>query len=376
MDRRAHIRELMAFLIQQGPWPSEPALALGRQHWLGPWLKARLDQQPESSNQPSAETRAQLASDFADAFIRHACLAGAWNDVHAALATRQTPTLTLGGLPYHDSLYPHPAAKYSQDLDLLVHQSDLSSAELAIRNAGFTKVRGHNMWRKIIDHTSIELDLHTTPGEEARNPALALAYGQTTEQLFAASESWQGLTSSNPSSPTNGLRLSLPALADNRVIHFFKHYCYPLRHAVELPLILRQPINPDALAYQVSTSRSGRVWAFVLSVLTRWGIDRSTIADPTSPADRAFAADPRINSLIESAANGTGEPISTLAELHMLRGIDRARYAWNIAWPPRHALLEMHGRDPSDAVGVSGALLISRLRAKRLTKAMKRALRR
>lgn len=376
MDRRAQIRELMAFLIQQGPWPSEPALTLGRQHWLGPWLKARLDQQPELPNQASAETRAQLASDFADAFFRLALLAGAWNDVHVALASHQVPTLTLGALPYHDSLYPHPAAKYSQDLDLLVHQSDLSNAEFAILSAGFTKVRGHNMWRKTIDRTPIELDLHTTPGEEARNPALALAYGQTTEQLFAASESWPGLTSSNPSSPTNGLRLSLPALADNRVIHFFKHYCYPLRHAIELPLILRQPLDTDALAHQVSLSRSGRVWAFVLSVLTRWGIDRSTIADPTSPADRAVAADPRINSLIESAANGTGDPVSTLAELRMLRGIDRARYAWNIAWPPRHALLEMHGRDASDASGVSGALLVSRLRAQRLSKAISRALRR
>src|SRR5690606_8234423 len=68
---------------------------------------------------------------------------------------------------------------------------------------------------------TIELDLHTTPGEEARNPTLRRLYGATTEQLQAESEPWTNWR--NPEFTANGEfgaahRLSIEACMDNRVV--------------------------------------------------------------------------------------------------------------------------------------------------------------
>jgi hypothetical protein len=356
--------------------PSPGAVEHGRAHWLGPWIKSRLDQQPTQSGQPLPATLlAKLNSDFANSFARLAALRETFSAVHTALATHRIPHLTLGAMPYAHLLYPHPAAKYSQDIDLLICPEDGLRAERALEAAGFARLRGHPVWRIDLSGHTLELDLHTTPGEEKRNPAVSLAYGQTTEHLFASAIPWPA--ESDWHAPSGALCLSLTVLADNRVIHFFKHYCHPLRHGLELAALLRLPLDMQNLRQQVESSRSGKVWAIVLEVLRAWGVDghgAPPVADPTTPSDREFAATPRSRRLIATAAANLGEPVTPKLEYAMLEGTQRLRYAIGVVWPPRHILAGMYGRDPADLLGLRGAALLSRLRCQRIGKALKAAI--
>lgn len=366
-------RELARCLTGDGAVPSPTAIEHGRNHWLGAWLKACFDSgtsSPQPSLQP--EVRTKLNSDFASSFARLAALNTAWSMARTQLDQSRIPFLTIGCLPYAASLYPHPAAKYSQDLDLLIHPRDAAGAELALKAAGFTRMRGHSVWRVTTAGQTIELDLHVTPGEERRNPALRHAYLQTTDSLFASATTW-------PDSPHwNGaegaLCLSPPALANNRVIHFFKHYCHPLRHGLELMLLLRSPMDMDQLRHQVEISRSGRVWAVVLEVLRAWGGDQfggHPMTDPTTSADREFASRPRSRILVAAAASGTGEPVTPRLEYAMLAGTAKVSYALGVMWPPRDILLSMYGREPDGVNGIRGMALVSRLRCARIGKTVR-----
>ncbi len=408
---RQQVQQLANCLLHAGPLPSNDAIALARRHWLGAWLYHVAGDQ---ITDPSI--RRLLATDFAESFTRRAALMQAWRLADTALADFGVRAITLGGLPWSDQTHPHPACKFSQDLDLLISTTDLPRAQAALRAAGFRPKRGHGMWeimqtqlqpenetgfrfpedsdpegassvpaspksnrepQQPISHPrhegsgdvtqlpipTIELDLHTTPGEEARNPTLRRLYGTTTEQLLTAAEPWTDWrNSSGGDNPQFGAgwRLSIEACMDNRVVHFHKHHCHPLRHGLELLTLLQLPHDPEKLRNWVAIARTGRVWAFVLALLREWGGDE--LADPITPADRNWAAKPAVAKLLAPAANGQLTPLAHQLHLKMLGPTGKLRYLWGIAWPPRDVLLWSYGHHGAEM----GMMKIARLRIRRL----------
>jgi hypothetical protein len=188
---------------------------------------------------------------------------------------------------------------------------------------------------------------------------LRRAFGQSTERLFEGARR----------DPAIGGALvpGWEANLDNRVIHWFKHYCEPLRHGVELALMLRQPIDTEKLCTEVVASRSGRVWAFVLELLRRWRAQSGV--DPTTDADRAFVRQPRVARVLDACSRLEGGRSPFKVAALMLPPSQRARLALQVALPNRQELLRMSGH------ASAGPVRLLSLRVKRAAKAARGVLR-
>ncbi|MCK6440987.1 MAG: hypothetical protein L6Q71_12400, partial [Planctomycetes bacterium] len=185
---------------------------------------------------------------------------------------------------------------------------------------------------------NLQLDLHTTLGDEGRYPTLARAYGLAPDTLFAAK------VPASETAPRGTFALRDDHYLDYRVIHFFKHYCTKLIDALELALLFeRLNVNHDLLRATVAQSNSGRVWACVLCILKVWGLEPAF--DPVSDSDRAFAQTPRVRKILDEIARLDGGRSPVRLAAMMLPPNLRLRFAWELIWPRREVMLRLASRD-------------------------------
>lgn len=314
------LRAYARVLTDGGTPPDEPDHAFVRTQRIAPLLYWRLGDAPHPC-------RSAWASEFAANYARIRRTRELWQQTTAALAGGGIPSLTLGSLPFAQDLYGHPAARWAQDIDLLIRPQHKARALEIMREVGWRPHANWGVWLQ----DGVHLDLHTMPGDEARLPVLAKAYAQSTEQLFAHALPCHEVPSTQV--------LDAAALLDNRVVHFFKHHCQSLRHGVEIALLMRRDCK--ALRAMVEQSRSGRVWACVLAVLRAWELD--VPHDPTTPEERAFAARPNIARLLELAAEQRADARMFKVSAAMLGPLDRLRLLIQLAWPSRDRLLVIYG---------------------------------
>ncbi len=345
---RETLSDVFKFLLYGKDIPARVSLKFLRDNRLSALFYLRLGERAHPLRQA-------CATDFAYAFERRVKLNQAWEKVTEQLAQAGIENLSLGSLAYSAEIFGHPAARIPQDIDLLIHKDDFSQALRLLKEEGWSRLAGH----PVLSRDGIELDLHTTPGEEARIPGVARAYVQRTQDLFAMSYQAAG-------TPIHTKVLRPEALLDNRVIHFFKHYCSSFQHGLELPLLLKRPFDAALLEESIQRSSSGKVWACVLEVLSDWGLiseeDQSKV--PLSPSDRGFVKRSRVEKVLKLVSEGRGGRAPLILTAFMMPPAARIRYAWHLAWPARKILLDAYAEPEA------GFLRSLVLRGRRLFKAI------
>ncbi len=194
--------------------------------------------------------------------LRHAYLAGAGRaailgDAAAQLLTTFAhagiPVIALKGLALAETVYPNPALRPMEDLDLLVRSGDVAAAARLLTQAGYTEAwHGYPDFQRADGR--VDVDLHAALLHEGEIPARLAAQALEIETVWTAARS-----ATLAGAP--GLVLSPP----HQLLHLCQHLCLHhglsglLRHADILALGARYPdlLTLDSLR-PIAATRAGR----------------------------------------------------------------------------------------------------------------------
>ena len=181
------------------------------------------------------EVRAALRREHLVTAGKAAILAEAASRLLAAFARAGLPVIALKGLALAETVYPNPALRPMEDLDILVRTGDLPAAVRILTEAGYREA-----WHGFPDFQQadglVDVDLHTALLHEGEIPTRLGAQAIATDELWAAA---QLATIAGVS----GLILS----PSHQLLHLCQHLCYHhglsglLRHADILALATRHP---------------------------------------------------------------------------------------------------------------------------------------
>lgn len=303
------------------PMPELDA-ALIQQQRLGPILADRL----RGSVHPLEQMCAMV---WQENFQRQVRLRELWLEACELLRAAGIDNLTQGSPPYAARLYGSSANRFSQDIDLLVMPANKDKARSLLLANGWSPL-GH--WGPLT-RDGIALDLHDTPGDEARFTALRAGPHQSTEQLFEASRP----CALNP----HTRELQPGALAVNRLIHLVKHRFAETRHLLDLILLLRETPRDDFLR-ALALGRAGDHAALLARLLDRMGIARpACLRDLPEPA---WLGAPWVQALLDDCANFRSGPRFHLVIAQTLPGMARWRYLLQSLLPPTTEHSVWHGQ--------------------------------
>jgi hypothetical protein len=180
-------------------------------HWVAGELRVR----------PPDLIRTELESAFYATVLRYDQLRSSLAELGAALAAAGTSVIALKGLVLADHLYPHPACRPMEDIDLLVRPEDLEAASHTVVSLGYSdKSFGVEDFRN--PDTGIVVDLHTELLNTTRLPSRRKAWSPDLH-------TWRDRTRALPSYP--GLRSLDPQ--DHLV--YLCHHAW-LHHGLQRPL--------------------------------------------------------------------------------------------------------------------------------------------
>ena len=285
---------------------------------------------------PPADARSALRREYLAAAAKAAILGDEAARLLSTFARAGLPVIALKGLALAETIYPNPALRPMEDLDLLVRTDDLPAAVRLLAEAGYREA-----WHGFPDFQRadglVDVDLHTALLHEGEIPTRLAAQAIETEALWAAA---QPATIAGEA----GLVLS-PA---HQLFHLCLHLCYHhalsglLRHADILALVARHPdlLTVDRLGPLVAT-RAGRraVYHALASCERRLGwVLPAELLDMLRPLDRSW---------LEKRLDGRPgtETIPSAARYYLiLRSLptrrQRLRLLWELAgawWRLRHA---------------------------------------
>jgi putative nucleotidyltransferase-like protein len=93
------------------------------------------------------DVRARLDRAFAAGTGRHVVYSRELAGVLSALADGAIDVIVLKGAALAETLYPHPALRPFDDLDLLVRRADVPGADARLRGLGYARVADEHGWR-------------------------------------------------------------------------------------------------------------------------------------------------------------------------------------------------------------------------------------
>jgi len=261
-------------------------LEAARAERVGPLLAYALERAPLASASVPAEAQAALRREYLATAGTAAILADAAARLLSAFAHAGIPVIALKGLALAETVYPNPALRPMEDLDLLVRTGDLSVAVRALTEGGYRQA-----WHGFPDFQRadglVDVDLHTALLHEGEIPTRLGAQAIATEALWTAAQ--PATIAGVP-----GLVLSPP----HQLLHLCQHLCSHhalsglLRHADILALGTRYPdlLSLDRLA-PLAATRAGRRALFhaIASCEGRLGIALPVgLLDTLRPADLSW----------------------------------------------------------------------------------------
>jgi hypothetical protein len=266
-------------------WPG--LLEVARAERVGPLLAHALERAGLADTATIAEeVRAALRREYLAAAGRAVLLSDAAARLLSAFAQAGIPVIALKGLALAETVYPNPALRPMEDLDLLIRSGDLSAAVRTLSEAGFREA-----WHGFPDFERadglVDVDLHTALLHEGEIPTRLGAQAIATEALWAAAQ--PATLAGVP-----GMVLSPP----HQLLHVCQHLCTHhalsglLRHADILALGTRYPdlLTLDCLA-PLAATRAGRRALFhaIASCEGRLGIALPVgLLDTLRPADLSW----------------------------------------------------------------------------------------
>jgi hypothetical protein len=149
--------------------PLLPRLRAQRLRPLAYWVTRELREYPPDP------VRTELESAFYSTILRYDLLRTSVAQLGAAFVTAGIPVIALKGLVLADHLYPHPACRPMEDIDLLVRAEDLETASRTVASLGYSdKSFGVEDFRH--PGTGIVVDLHTELLNTTRVPSRRKAW--------------------------------------------------------------------------------------------------------------------------------------------------------------------------------------------------------
>lgn len=115
------------------------------------------------------DIRVRLARRLAEATGRHVLMTAELARVLGAFGAAELPAIVLKGAVLAETLYPHPAARPYNDLDLLVRPDDRLRADACLQALGYTRFDDEHSWSFDVEHdgaaaydgpSGVRVDLH------------------------------------------------------------------------------------------------------------------------------------------------------------------------------------------------------------------------
>jgi len=146
-----------------------PGLRTHRLRPLAYWVAREL------GANPPGPIHAEMESAYYSAALRYDHLSAALAEIGGAFFSAGLPLIALKGSALASRLYPHPACRPMEDLDLLVRPHDLQAASHALASLGYSdKSFGVEDFRN--PDTGIVVDLHTELLNTTRIPSRRKAW--------------------------------------------------------------------------------------------------------------------------------------------------------------------------------------------------------
>jgi hypothetical protein len=311
-------------------------LTAARTERVAPLLAHALERAQLAPASTPADARSALRREYLATAAKAAVLGDAAARLLSRFARGGIPVIALKGLALAETIYPNPALRPMEDLDLLVRPDDLPAAVRLLEEAGYREA-----WHGFPDFQRadglVDVDLHTALLHEGEIPTRLDAQAIESEALWTAA---QPATIAGET----GLILS-PA---HQLLHLCQHLCYHhalsglLRHADILALVTRHPelLVPERLGPPAATRAGRRALYHALASCERrlgWELP-ADLLDTLRPLDRSW-----IERRLEGRP-GT-ETIPSAARYYLiLRSLptrrQRLRMLWELAgawWQLRHS---------------------------------------
>jgi hypothetical protein len=299
-------------------------LAAARRERVAPLLAYALERGQLAPGSTSAEAQSVLRREYLATAAKAAILGDAAAGLLSTFARGGIPVIALKGLALAETIYPNPALRPMEDLDLLVRPADLPAAVRLLEQAGYREA-----WHGFPDFQRadglVDVDLHTALLHEGEIPTRLEAQAIETEALWTAAQ--PATIAGQP-----GLILS-PA---HQLYHLCQHLCYHhalsglLLHADILALVTR---HPDLLTLErlgpLAETRAGRraLYHALASCERRLGwVLPAALLDSLRPPDRSW---------LERRLDGRPgtETIPSAARYYLLlRSLPTRRQRFRLLW--------------------------------------------
>jgi hypothetical protein len=195
-------------------------------HWVARELRLDLP----------AGVKRHLEAAFFGAALRGEQIEGALAAIDRVLAAIRVQAILLKGWGLAKSLYPVPACRPMEDIDLLVRPPDLGRVGRALESIGYTdKTFGIEDFRSPL--TNVDVDLHTECLNANRVPARRLAWTPDPERLWRRSRPFRAFSSILTLDPAD----QLVYLCQHAWLHH--GLCAPLG-LLDIALLFRR-LSPD-----------------------------------------------------------------------------------------------------------------------------------
>jgi hypothetical protein len=226
------------------------------------------------------ELRETLESAFFAAALRYERLRAALEEIGASLWRRGLPGIVLKGMAVAERLYPEPACRPMEDIDLLVRSEDHAAAGRTLVDLGYCDLTfGPEDFRH--PASGITVDLHVELLNATRLPVRRRAWRPDMETLWGRSL---------PFGPAD---LGLRTLEPRDHLHYLCHHFW-LHHGLHRPLnmvdiclesvrSLAPPEPPGTLPPAPSRESRG-IWYALGACRSRLGARVSEPGPPASPA--------------------------------------------------------------------------------------------
>jgi hypothetical protein len=213
-----------------------PRLRAHRLRPLAHWVARKL------TGKPPDLIRTELESAYYATTLRYDRLRSALAELGGAFAAAGVSVIALKGLVLADHLYPHPACRPMEDIDLLVRAEDLETAARAVVSLGYSdRSFGVEDFRN--PDTGIVVDLHTELLNTTRVPSRRKAWSPDLRI-------WWNRAHPRPSCP--GVRSLDPQ--DHLV--YLCHHAW-LHHGLQRPLAL---VDICLLLSEIKERQAKRTW--------------------------------------------------------------------------------------------------------------------
>lgn len=229
-----------------------------------------------------AAVREELEGAFFAAALRHERLREALLAIGGAFRARGIPLMALKGMVLAETLYPEPACRPMEDLDLLVRPEDLPAAGETLIGLGYTDVTfGPEDFRDPV--TGLVVDLHAELLNATRLPVRRLAWEPDLPAWWDRAHPF--------GSPESGLRAPDPADHLRYLcVHAWLHHglARPLS-LVDIALLAARQAEPGAEGpwpAALPGERRAR-WYALGACRTRLSVGGTVLAEALSPPDCA-----------------------------------------------------------------------------------------